>query len=991
MRSTATAVLVGLLCVALPASGQERTGSIRGTVKDPTGAAVPGARVEATGEAGQKAATSNAQGEFAVERLPPGRYTVSALKQGFAPFAATEVEVSAGRATTLEVALAVASVQETVLVSETQSALSLSSANAADAIVMKGKDLDALPDDPDELAEALLALAGPSAGPNGGQIDVDGFSGGLIPPKSAIREIRISASPFSAEYDRPGHGHIEILTKPGSEDLRAEASFNFNNQALNTRDPFASNDPNYRRAVFGGRVSGPVPGRKASYTLFADRRAVDDMAIVSGTTLDGQLQPLDFQQAVVTPNWLTRVEPRLDLQLGARHTLAVEYEYESVERDKGGVGGFSLPSRAYDTTDREHELQVRATSVLGKLVSETRARWSLETRDVAPYAFGPSLDVRDAFASGGAPSGSSADRQKRYEVQEIVSRSGGSHAMRAGLRLRGVQRQESSRRDFNGTVTIAGGLSPILDAANKPVLGPDGRPQLQETSSLERYRRTLLLQKLGFSPDLVRALGGGATQLQIAGGDPLASISQWDLGVFLQDDWRPRPDLLVGLGLRYEAQGNVRSRLDLSPRVSLAWSPGGREKPRTVVRAGVGVFHDRIGESLSLDARRYDGRSLSSYLVTDPTVLDRLSFVDGGVTSLPSVEDLRAYALPQTVRVVDPEIETPRTVHWSLSFERALPGNLSLVASYLGTRTDHALRSRVLDPPLAASGAERVYQYESTGRFRQDQLILGLNSRVSSRVGLSLRYTLGWAKSDTDGAASFPSDPSDPHADWARAGIDQRHRLMLMGRLEGPWGIRVSPFVIVSSGRPFDITTGRDDNGDGIFNDRPAFAASASDPNVVQTSWGRFDVRPATGAPRIPRNYGQGPVFAVVNLRLSRTFALRSVAAAGPPDDPSRPPAAGGAEPGGPGHGPGHGGGPGMGGHGPGGHGPGASGGDGGPGLTLSLSIQNLLNRTNPTPPVGDLSSPRFGESLSSAGGYGYGGGGGAGNRRIELQLRLSF
>ena len=284
MRSTTTAVLFGLLSLALPALGQERIGSVRGTVKDPSGAAVPGARVEVTSDTSQKAATSNAQGEFAIDRLRPGRYTVSVQRPGFAPFSATDVEVSPGRATPLDVALALATVEETLVVSETQDALSLSSATGAGAIVIKGTDLDALPDDPDELAEALQALAGPSAGPNGGQIDVDGFSGGSIPPKSAIREIRVNASPFSAEYDRPGHGRIEILTKPGSESFRAEATFNFNNQALNTRDPFASNEPNYHRTVLGGSVSGPLPGRKASYALFADRRAIDDTAIVSGTT-----------------------------------------------------------------------------------------------------------------------------------------------------------------------------------------------------------------------------------------------------------------------------------------------------------------------------------------------------------------------------------------------------------------------------------------------------------------------------------------------------------------------------------------------------------------------------------------------------------------------------------------------------------------------------------------------------------------------------------
>lgn len=989
MRLTRLFTLLGMLSLALSAFGQERSGSIQGTIKDPSGAGVPGARVEAANGPERRSGASGAQGAFRVDRLRPGTYTVSVQKLGFAPFTRSDIEVTSGRATQLDVDLALAAVEETVVVSETQTALTLSPATGAGAIVIKGADLDALPDDPDELAEALQALAGPSAGPNGGQIDIDGFSGGRIPPKSAIREIRVNASPFSAQYDRPGHGRIEILTKPGSEDFRAQGSFNFSNQALNTRDPFATNEPRYQRTVFGGSVSGPLPGRKAAYTLDVDRRAIGDTAIVSGTDLDGRLEPTEFQQAVIAPQWRTRVQPRLDLQIGAMHTLTAHYEYESVERDNGGVGGFSLASRAYDTKESEHELWLGATSVFGKVVNEVRFRWSRETQDTSPLGTAPSLQVLDAFGSGGAAVGVSSDRQIRLELQEIVSRAGPAHSLRAGVRLRSIGRDETSRRDFNGTVTFAGVFGPVLDSSNQPVLGPDGKPLLEELSSLERYRRTLLMQGRGLSPALVRALGGGASQLQIAGGDPFASVSQWDLGAFVQDDWTLRPDLLLGLGLRYEVQDNIQSKLDLSPRLTLAWSPGAKDRtpgPKTVVRAGVGLFHDRIGEGLTLDARRYDGERQQSFLVTDPLVLDQLFFDGYQVTGIPSTDELSSYAVPQTVRIVDPEIETPRTTQWSFSIERALPGNLSLIANYIGTRIDRALRSRVLSAPGLSGDAaaeSRVYQYESTGRFRQDQIIVGLNSRLSSKLGLSLRYTLGWAKSDTDGAGSFPSDSIDPGADWGRAGMDQRHRLMLSGRLDAPWGIRVSPFVIVSSGRPFNITTGSDDNGDGIFNDRPAYAQDPASPDAISTEWGAFDMRPATGESRIPRNLGQGPAFVVVNLRLSRTFSLRRATAPAPPDDPSRPPVMGGEHSG---HGPG-------GGHGP-GHGPGHGGmGDGpsGPGLTLSLSIQNLLDRTNPSPPVGNLSSPRFGQSLSSAGGFGYGGGGGAGNRRIDLQARLSF
>lgn len=992
----ATLLAASTLALGLPALGQERLGSIQGTVKDPSGAHVPAARVEATGLTTRRSSVSDARGVFTLDRLPPGTYAILVHKVGFASLERTEVEVKAGQGTRLDLELALAPVEENVTVQEQQTPLTLSSASGAGAIVLKGSDLEALPDDPDELAEALQALAGPSAGPSGGQIYIDGFTGGRMPSKASIREIRVNASPFSAEYDRPGHGRIEILTKPGSEELQGQAALNFNSQALNTRDPFAANEPDYRRTVFGVDLSGPLPGRKASFTLEAGRRAIDDVSIVSGTTLDPSLQPVEFQRAVVTPQWRTTVNPRLDAQIGVAHTLSVEYEYESVERNNQGVAGFSLPSRAFDTTAAEHEVHLGGTSVFGRWINEVRFRWVRETRTMDPLEFAPSLEVQDAFSSGGAPVGVSSNRENRLELHEIVSRAGGSHSLRGGVRLRSVSLDDTSRRNFNGLVTFAGALGPVLDASNQPVLGPDGLPVLEPLTSIERYRRTLRLEGLGMSPERIRLLGGGPSQLLIAGGQPTASVSQWDLGAFVQDDWKARPDLLVGLGLRYEIQNNIKSDLDFSPRLTLAWSPGTRERgksPKTVLRAGIGVFYDRVGESLTLDSHRYDGVSQQNFLVTDPEVLNQLSFLNNQIAGMPSTDELLAYALPQTVRLVASDIKAPRTTQWSLSLERALPGNLSFFTSYVGTRIDRALRSRVLNAPglggTQPGEADVVYQYESTGRFQQDQLVLGLNSRLSSKVGLSLRYTLGWARSDTDGASSFPSDSSHPELDWGRAGMDVRHRFMLSGRIEAPWGIRLSPLVIVSSGRPFNITTGRDNNADTVFNDRPAYAVDPLSPDVISTPWGVFDTRTGLGPSPIPRNLGLGPSFAVFNLRVSKTLSFgRSPRGPQPPqDDPSRP---------GPGvGGPPQGHGPGGGGHGPGGHGPGHGGmgesGGSGPGLTVSLSVQNLLNRTNPSTPVGNLSSPQFGQSLASAGSFGYGGGGGAGNRRVDLQMRLSF
>jgi hypothetical protein len=876
-------------------------------------------------------------------------------------------------------------------VKETTPVLSLEPENNAGAIIIKGQDLDALPDDPDEMVEALQALAGPAAGPNGGQIFVDGFTGGRIPPKSSIREIRINANPFSAEYDRLGFGRIEILTKAGTDQLRAETSFRFNDDGLNTRNPFAPNKPPYQRRDWSGNLSGPLVAGKASFFLDFDRRDVNDNQIINAAVLDPNLAIVPVSQAVVTPQQRTTFSPRLDWQVGQAHSLSARYTYTSSGQDEAGIGGFSLPSRAYSTSQRQQTFQLTETAVLGKVVSESRLRYWSEHQAKNGDDSIPTLQVQDAFTGGGAQVGPSFNDQHRWELQNVTSWTFGKHALRAGARLRTVSETDLARQGFGGSVLFARGLGPLLDANNQPVLGADGRPLLTTLTSIERYRRTLVLQRLGLTPADIRHLGGGASQLQIVGGDPQAQVSQWDVAPFIQDDWRLRTDLLLSLGLRYETQGNIGSRLNLAPRLGFAWSPlakGASGQPHTVVRGGFGLFYDRFGEDLTLRARRFNGLREQQYLVSDPAVLDRIRFDENGnVLSLPSAQDLAAFALPQTTWRVAPDLQAPYTIQASLSLEQQLPGNFTASGTLIASQGRRLLRSRNINAPLPdgqrplGAAAGNVYQVESTGRQNQYQWILGINNRLSRTLTVFARYFLAWAKSDTDGVDTFPANQYELSTEFGRAAVDVRHRFVLGGNLTGPWGVRVSPFILLSTGRPFNITIGSDLNRDSLFTDRPAFASDPGRLGVVSTPYGLLDPDPIGGEMIIPRNLGDAPGFVMVNLRLSKTIPFGKRGRA-----PSPPPGEGGGR--GPGlRGPFGGGGRGEGG------GRGGTGEGGGQGLTISVSAQNLLNHVNPAAPVGNLGSPFFGQSLASAGGFGFGTGGsaGAGNRRIELQARVAF
>ena len=361
--------------------------------------------------------------------------------------------VLASRTTThLDVQLALAPVEETVTVKAPQPALGLEPTNNAGAIVIKGEDLDALPDDPDEMADALQALAGPAAGPNGGQVFIDGFTGGRMPPKSSIREIRINANPFSAEYDRLGFGRIEIFTKPGTDKFRGETSYRFNDDSLNTRNPFAPNKPPYQRREWGGNLSGPIVAKKASFFVDFERRDVDDNQIVNATVLDPEPRARALQRGGRdAPAAGTTVSPRIDWQISAAHSLDAALHLHLPEQDDAGIGGFSLPSRAYDHGEHQHTIQLTETAVFGKVISETRLRFWTErqTRDGDDTI--PTLQVQDAFTGGGSQVGPSTNAQKRFELQNMTSWSHGQ-ALAAGRRAaadgeRGRRRAPGLRRD----------------------------------------------------------------------------------------------------------------------------------------------------------------------------------------------------------------------------------------------------------------------------------------------------------------------------------------------------------------------------------------------------------------------------------------------------------------------------------------------------------------------------------------------------------------
>ncbi len=355
----------------------QQTGTVKGTLTDDSGGVIPAAVVSLVGNGATKTAQTQADGTYTVSGVAPGSYTVNINFPGFQPVS-KPVTVTAGGTVQVPIQLAiVAEKQQVTVAAEAGPNVSVEPDNNATALTIRGEDLQALPDDPDDLSDALQALAGPGAGPNGGQLYIDGFTGGQLPPKESIREIRINQNPFSAEFDKLGFGRIEILTKPGSDKLRGMFFFNDSDAEFDSRNPFASNKPDYSNRQYGGNIGGPI-NSKGSFFLDYNERDITNNAITHALYVDPTtFNTIPINSAVVTPQSNKTISPRIDYQLTTNNTLTARLEERLNYSDNAGLGGYRLPppysTLPYNTSGDAQNLMLTETAVLNpKVVNETR-------------------------------------------------------------------------------------------------------------------------------------------------------------------------------------------------------------------------------------------------------------------------------------------------------------------------------------------------------------------------------------------------------------------------------------------------------------------------------------------------------------------------------------------------------------------------------------------------------------------------------------------
>jgi hypothetical protein len=950
------------------AHAQTGTATLRGLVTDPSGAAVVGADVQLTTPTGAVLTTKTSKdGIYLFRDLAPGTYALKAQSKGFSAYEVDGINIAAGHADKVDVALTILVEQQNLNVTDQGAGagtLDVSNDNNATQIVLKGKDLDALPDDPDDLASDLQALAGPSVGPNGGQIYIDGFTGGEIPPKSSIREIRINQNPFSAEYDKLGYGRIEIFTKPGTDKWHGQVSITGNTKGFNAKNPFAVDEPSYNSELYSGSIGGPL-SKKASFFFSFDRRNIQDVAVVNAVVLNSDFQQVPYNASVLAPRTRTVLSPRFDFQITPNNTLTVRYQYWHDTDENAGVGQFALPSQGQNSIESENTLQLSDTQLFGtKVVNETHFSYRRARSQLNPLSTEATVNVIGAFLGGGNSSQFVRDNQDNWEVENYTSVLAGKHLIKFGARLRDGREADYATSNFNGTFTF---------------------------DSLTAYQITEQGIANGLKPEQIRALGGEPSQFFVVTGIPSIAVNQVDVGLYVQDEWKWKPNFSVSAGLRYEWQNEIPSQNSVAPRVAIAWGLGksSNPSPKMVLRAGWGIFYDRFDKMYALIADRQNGINQTQYIVNQPNFYP----------DVPPVNEINTGKIFPTVYQIAPNLQPEYTEQVAISMERQLTKDANMALSYLNSRGVHQYLSRNANAPLPGtynpadptSGVRpygdigNIYQYASIGDFKQNQLIVNGNWRQGARLTLFGWYVLNYVDANTNGASSFLFDQYNPQLSYGPSAYDVRNRAFIGGTFAAPKGIRLSPFFIISSSQPFNITTGQDYNGDSIFNDRPTFATGPG-PNIVVTKYGTFNTAPQAGQTYIPPYYGYGPGRYSLNLRVSKSFNFGPETASSRNTDSM----------GGPPHG--HGG-PGGGGH---GHGGGFGGASSGPlslnggtshryTLTLTAIGRNITNHVNLAPLVGNLSSPLFGQANALAGGPFGSAAAGAANRKIDFQAVFAF
>jgi hypothetical protein len=698
------------------------------------------------------------------------------------------IRVGVRAAQPLRVRLALATLKEELSVGEADSSVSPQADRNADSMSVERTMLDNLPFLDNNYLSALGRFLDPGTpGGSGTTIVVDGMemrNAGVT--ASAIQEIRINNNPYTVEYPRWSRRRIEVITKSSADAYHGTLNFLFRDYRLNARDALAATRPQEQRRIWEGSLFGPVGrSRKSSFLLSAAREEEDLVAVVFA---QGPAGPIN--ENVPTPQVNSVASLRISHQFNDRQAMFWQYNFQDRWQNNLGVGGTTLAEAGMQNRFREDEFTVNHRAIVNRsLLSQFRILigryWSPTNSNVD----GARVVVTDAFTGGGAQ----ADRlstEFHASITWLLTQTAGRHTLKYGINV-----PDWSRRGLSDRTNQIGTLSFASLAAFS-----DNRP---------------------FAAVLQR-------------GDPRTVFIEKNVGGFFQDEWQVRPGLSVAAGLRYDWQNYFGDGNNAAPRLALAWAPG--RSRRTVLRTGAGFFFDRSGPGPIWDILRYNGEQLRRYVLSGAIPPDLSNF-------------------PTSIHRLGSGVALPNVMQFNLGAERQLARKTTLSVNYVATRGVEQLRSRDANAPLPplfpARPDDRVNvlrEIESAGRVEANALEVTVRGDLGPRVSGMAQYVFSKTMADTAGVNWYPANSFAPSGEWGRADTDRRHAFNFLGTAALHRWANFGLSVSLLSGIPFNITTGRDENRDGMALDRPD---------------------------GIARNTGIGPGAAVVDLRWFRDFRLQ--------------------------------------------------------------------------------------------------------------------
>ena len=874
-----TLTMLGWTSGAL-ADQRTQTGTLRITVHDPSGAVVPAALVQVRGTevptgSVTRDVSSDGVGVAIAQELTPGKYSVTVSFPGFETRTVPDIRVRAGD-NRRDVTLAIQKLDQAVSVGRDPAASASDPNSDRFNTVLSKQQIDALPDDPDEMERVLKEMAGPGA-----TIRVDGFRGGRLPPKSQIRSIRFSRDLFAAENHGGGMVFIDIVTQPGLGPLRGGLDFTFRDGSLNARNAFADEKGPEQTQQYTFNLSGTLIKDRTSFSLSAGGASLYDSANVFAALPDGSRNV-----PIRRPSDRMNVNARIDHALTKTQTLRATFQQNQNDQRNLGVGNFDLSERAYRRTSDDRVFRLSENGPWSRNVfAESRLQLHRLSTESASASDVPTVRVLDAFTAGGAQQAGGRESTE-IEWATNVDWTRGKHAVRAGALVEGGSYRSDSWTNYLGTYTF---------------------------TSLADYEA-----------------GRPATYTQRTG-DPLVEYAHWQAGVFVQDDWRARKNLTITGGLRQELQTHMDDRWNLAPRAGFTWSPF--KNGKTTVRGGAGIFYDWLDADTFEQTLRVDGVRQQDIVVRNPGYPNPFN---GG--SDQQVLHTSKYTLARNLIM-------PKRAMFTVGLSRQLSSTISVNAGFNRMKGTNRLRGRNINAPLADGtrpdpSLGNVTQVESTARLRGQMVNAGLNLNIPSRrTMLFANYSWVRQENDADGPFSLPANSYDLAGEWGPAAAVPHHIFGGFVNTTLLKNIRLGLTATARTGSPYAVTTGRDDNGDTVFNDRPAGVSRNS-----ALSKGMLDA----GA-RVSYAFDFGQRAAAEGMAGGPTMVIQRVGGPGGASDMLGMLGGGGAE-------------------------------DKRVRFELYVSAQNLFNHVNPTGFSGVMTSPFFGQPTAAMPG-----------RRIDLGMRIGF